>query len=255
MMDLAHGLIELIEQVGSREDLGEAMTAITRRLGFEFFALTHHVDVQSNEGDVIHLHNYPERWAEYYDSMALGLADPVHRAAHVTSVGFRWSQLEKLIALEKRDLKILDKGKQQGIGDGFTVPANVPGEARGSCTFANRDSSQFPEAMMPLAQLIGAFAFEAARRLWIPPGELACRHLPRLTPRQRDCVLWVARGKTDWEVSRILGIEEDTVTRHIKMACERYGVNKRTLLAVRTLFNGTLSFSEIVARRYTPFRE
>ena len=54
---------------------------------------------------------------------------------------------------------------------------------------------------------------------------------------------------------RILGIEEDTVTRHIKMACERYDVNKRTLLAVRTLFDGTLSFSEIVARRYTPFRE
>ena len=76
---------------------------------------------------------------------------------------------------------------------------------------------------------------------------------PVLTDRQRDCVLWVARGKSDWEISLILGIREETVARHIKQACERYGVNKRTYLVILALFDGTLTFSDIFRRRYYPF--
>ena len=138
--------------------------------------------------------------------------------------------------------------------DGFTVPAHVPGEARGSCSFASEADRPLPQAMLPLAQLAGNFAFAAARRLWTGRGGLLPRPGPALTDRQRDCVLWVARGKGDWEISRILGISEETVARHIKQACERYGVNKRTLLVIRTLFDGTLTFSDIFRRRYAPFR-
>lgn len=103
-----------------------------------------------------------------------------------------------------------------------------------------------PEAKLPLAQLAGMFAFEGARRIWIRRGERAPGAQPVLTDRQRDCVLWAARGKSDWEISRILGVGEETVIRHIKQARERYGVQKRTLLAIRTLFDGTLSFNDIL---------
>jgi hypothetical protein len=35
------------------------------------------------------------------------------------------------------------------------------------------------------------------------------------------------------EISRILGVGEEIMVRHIKQACERYGVNKRILVAIR----------------------
>ena len=60
--------------------------------------------------------------------------------------------------------------------------------------------------------------------------------------------MWAARGKGDWEIGRILGISEETVARHIKQGCARYGVNKRTLLAIRTLYDGTLIFPDVVDR-------
>ena len=97
--------------------------------------------------------------------------------------------------------------------------------------------------------------FEGARRLWAMRGGLQMPPRPILTDRQRDCVLWVARGKSDWEISQILGVGEETVARHIKQACERYGVNKRTYLVILTLFDGTLTFSDIFRRRYYPFPE
>jgi LuxR family quorum-sensing system transcriptional regulator CciR len=245
--ELSLQFASLVEAAGDADELGRVLRAITRDLGFQYFAVTHHVDVLAAGERAIRLHNYPAQWADYYDAQALGVSDPVHRASHVTSVGFRWSQMPRMIPLTAHDRRILALGREQGIGDGFTVPANVPGEAHGSCSFASEADRPIQEAMLPIAQLAGAFAFEAARRLWSGRGKRD-EEAPQLTDRQRDCVLWVARGKGDWEIARILGVSEETVARHIKQACERYGVNKRTLLAIRTLFDGTLSFSDLFRR-------
>lgn len=240
---MAMQLARIVETVGSADELAAAMAAISMELGFQYFALSHHVDVATAGDAAIRLHNYPRRWADYYDENALGVSDPVHRASHVTSIGFSWSQIAAMIPLTPADHRILALGRAQGIGDGFTVPAHVPGEARGSCSFASEAGLPQPHVMLPMAQLAGNFAFEAARRLWMGRGGLLSRPGPALTDRQRD-----------WEISRILGISEETVARHIKQACERYGVNKRTLLVIRTLFDGTLTFSDIFRRRYAPFR-
>jgi LuxR family quorum-sensing system transcriptional regulator CciR len=120
----------------------------------------------------------------------------------------------------------------------------VPGESHGSCSFATRRGEPIEPDALPRAQLVGAFAFEAARRLW--KIRAVDKPVPGLTDRQRDCLLWAARGKSDWEISRILGISHETVIQHLKQARERYGVGKRTLLAVHALFDGTISFLDIV---------
>jgi LuxR family quorum-sensing system transcriptional regulator CciR len=254
-LGMAIQLARIVETVGSAEDLTVIMAAISVELGFQYFALSHHVDVATAGDAAIRLHNYPQRWADYYDENALGVSDPVHRASHVTSIGFPWSRMAAMIPLTPGDHHILALGRAQGVGDGFTVPAHVPGEACGSCSFACEVGRPLPQVMLPLAQLAGNFAFEAARRLWLGRGGHLLYPGPALTDRQRDCILWVARGKSDWEISRILGISEETVARHIKQACARYGVNKRTLLVIRALFDGTLTFLDIFRRRYAPFRE
>ena len=241
-------LVRIIEATGNADDLAAAMTAATTEMGFEHFALSHHVDIVAASGSAIRLHNYPVQWADYYDGNVLGVTDPVHRASHVTSMGFLWSRMPDMIPLTAGDHRMLALGREQGVGDGFTVPANVLGESRGSCSFACQVGRPVPVAMLPSAQLVGNFAFEAARRLWTQRGHRLALSLPILTDRQRDCVLWVARGKGDWEISRILGVSEETIARHIKQACERYGVNKRTSLVIRTLFDGTLTFTDIVRR-------
>jgi LuxR family quorum-sensing system transcriptional regulator CciR len=70
------------------------------------------------------------------------------------------------------------------------------------------------------------------------------RHLrPALTARQIECIDLVARGKTDWEIGQILGISEETVASHVRQACERYGVNKRTSLVFLALVDGVIMLS------------
>ena len=245
---MAMQLMRIVQAVGSAEEMAAAMAIVTGQLGFQYFALTHHVDVIAANGSAIRIHNYPDRWADYYDRQALGISDPVHRGSHVTSVGFRWSRLPEMIPLTAQDRRMLALGRAEGIGEGFTVPAHVPGEAHGSCSFANTTGRPMPDEMLLVAQFAGACAFEAARRLWSTRGHLPTLPPPMLTDRQRDCLLWAARGKGNWEIARILDISEETVRRHIKQACARYDVNKRSLLAIRALFDGTLTFTDIFRR-------
>ncbi|TPE62597.1 LuxR family transcriptional regulator [Sandaracinobacter neustonicus] len=241
-------LVRIAQEVETEQDLEFAMAEVTRELGFRYYALSHHVDFAATPDRATRLHNYPESWQDYYDRHRLGVSDPVHRASHVTSVGFCWSRIPEMIALTPADRAMLSLGRDQGIGNGFTVPAHVPGESRGSCSFASDAGGATPAHIFPIAQLAGNFAFEAARRLWLRRGQRAVVGTTPLTDRQRDCALWVARGKGDWEIARILGVSEETVAQHVRQACGRYGVNKRTLLLVQTLFDGTLTLTDIFRR-------
>jgi LuxR family transcriptional regulator, quorum-sensing system regulator CciR len=240
----AREFLEKARQAISNEELLEALAGACDAMGFQYFALTHHLDFPTPSSGAVRLHNYPASWVAWFDENRLGVSDPIHRASHVTTVGFAWEQVPALIKLTGADRNVLDKARREGIGNGFTVPAHVPGEASGSCSFAISPAGDLPEANLALAQLVGAFAFEAARRInrahFVDPARP-----PSLTERQRDCVLWMARGKSDWEIARILGLSEETVTQHLKQARERYDVAKRPLLAVRALFDGHICFGDV----------
>jgi LuxR family quorum-sensing system transcriptional regulator CciR len=241
----AEPFFDQLTHITTAADLADLLAGITRELGFRYWALTHHVDIRRHPDRAIRLHNYPGEWVEYYDANSLGLSDPVHRASHVTSVGFAWSRIPEMITLTPHDREILAKGGSNGIGDGFTVPAHVPGESHGSCSFANPVGTALPADELALAQLVGTFAFEAARRLWrVRPASPAAP----LTDRQRECLVWVARGKTDWEIARILGVTHHTVVAHLKHARDRFGGGRRTSLVAQALYDSSISFPDIFQR-------
>lgn len=245
--------VRTFEAVGSIAELSDALTDATLEMGFQNFALTHHVARGEIGRSAIRVHNYPPRWVEHYDRQALVFCDPVHRASHLTNLGFAWSQLDRMIPLTRGDRAMLDLGREQGIWDGFTVPANIPGEAFGSVTFAVQTGHTLPEQMLLLAKTLGDHAFAAARRLVVPIAESQIPVRSRLTDRQRECVLWVARGKSDFEIANILGLRPITVTGHVNDALKRYGVYKRTSLVIRTLLDGTITLPQIIRGRHPHF--
>lgn len=50
----------------------------------------------------------------------------------------------------------------------------------------------------------------------------------KITRREADVLYWVAKGKTDWEISKILSISERTVNKHLEQIYRKLGVNNRT---------------------------
>ncbi|MBL0924396.1 MAG: LuxR family transcriptional regulator [Sphingomonadaceae bacterium] len=233
-------LISQYQNVASLAELHELLHRSTRALGFAHFMLIHHTDPSKPNDLLVHLHNYPANQATAYFEEQHFRHDPVLQACNYTNVGFAWDEIHTLIQMTPRLQNTLNSCRGYGLGEGYTVPAHVPGEPPGSCSFVTKAGIPLPRENLIAAELIGSFAFQAGRRI----TGLAAKGYPtatRLTQRQRDCVYWMARGKTDWEIATILGIGEETVTQHINLARKRYCVDRRTALAVRAVHDGQVS--------------
>jgi LuxR family transcriptional regulator, quorum-sensing system regulator CciR len=233
-------LISQYQEVASQTDLHDLLSLSTRALGFTYFALIHHTNPNKPNDLLLFLHNYPADRATAYFEEQLFRYDPIFLACNCTNVGFAWDEIDTLIRMTPRLQNVLDSCRAYGFGEGYTVPAHIPGEPPGSCSFVTKAGVALPRQNLMAAQLLGSFAFQAGRRI----SGLAAKGYPsqtRLTQRQRDCIYWVVRGKTDWEIGKILGISEETVTQHINLARKRYCVDRRTALAVRAIHDGQVS--------------
>lgn len=229
----------------SMADLRSLIEAAVRELGFDYFAIVHHVCFGRPAGEHVRLTNYPLEWVGYVRELDK-LTDPVVRAAERMSSGFRWDQLESLLDLTQAETDYMREAARHGIVQGYTVPNHVPGETFGSCNFVVRDGRTFPDSSVSAAQALGSFAFEAARRLTKQrPGEIYLRPAP-LSDRQRECLLFVARGKSDSVIADLLAIRPKTVNEHIEAAKRRYSVATRSQLLVRALFRSEICFSEVI---------
>lgn len=54
-----------------------------------------------------------------------------------------------------------------------------------------------------------------------------------LTQREKQVIAWVCAGKTNWEISRIINISENTVKNHVQNIYKKLGVTNRTQAAGR----------------------
>lgn len=70
-----------------------------------------------------------------------------------------------------------------------------------------------------------------------------------LTSRQIECVALAGRGKTDWEIGKILGISEETVKRHITDARNHYDVPKRIQVVLHAIAEGIISLTDLIGRQ------
>jgi LuxR family quorum-sensing system transcriptional regulator CciR len=224
-------------------DLKVLLDHASRELGFDYFALLHHASLGSATQRLIRLDTYPPGWEEELAARALIGADPVHHASLRTNIGFAWSELPELVALGRRELEVLERAKRFDIGNGFTIPVNIPGEPAGSCSFAMRAGRDLPVQRLLCAEQLGAHAFRAARRLHHYTGLGRSPHLSR---RERECVRLLAAGKTDWEIAGILGISVETAHQYVKRARAAYDVVSRAQLVACVLRDALVSFDEAI---------
>jgi DNA-binding CsgD family transcriptional regulator len=224
-------------------ELCHLVDAAVRDLGFEYCALLHHASLSGPGAGLIRFDTYPAGWSREIEAQGLASDDPVHLASARTHLGFRWDAIDRLVPLTSRHRDILARGARYGIGGGFTVPANVPGEPTGSISLAVRRGRTVPARHLPLAELIGAHAFGAARRMH---GYPAGGSRPHLSRREVQCLRLVAAGKTDWEIGRVLGITEATARQYVKRARSAYDVVGRAQLVVHGLRDGWIGFGDAI---------
>lgn len=224
-------------------ELRSLLEGVACELGFAYFALLDHASLAGANQRLLRLDNYPDPWVRELVDGGLAADDPVHLASRRSNAGFVWRDIDALVKLEPRHRNILARSRSFGLGPGFTVPANVPGEPSASCSFAVASGCELPIERLHCAELVGARALSAARRLR-PIGEAKPR--PQLSRREIQCLRLIAHGKTDWEIAAILGLSVETVHHYVKRARAAYDVVTRTQLVVHALRDAWISFDEAI---------
>lgn len=62
-----------------------------------------------------------------------------------------------------------------------------------------------------------------------------------LSPRELSVLNWIKNGKTNWEISRILGLSERTVRFHVENIFAKLDVSSRTHAVALAVENGLLA--------------
>jgi len=234
--------VDEVRDVTDEADLQAKVERVVTALGFDYFAIINHVRF-GREISRIRLTNYPAEFIAMLREAGLG-ADPVLRASERSSAGFVWDDIERILPLSANDRRYMDRVRRLGLVRGFTVPASIPGEGIGSCHFALNRDTEFASHIVAAAHTVGAYAYEAARQLLHrrKPKDIA-PPVP-LTSRQRECLIHVARGKSDGVIGELLGLSARTVNEHIENAKRRYIVATRVQLVVHALYRAEIAYAD-----------
>lgn len=232
-----------LQEAPSAEALMQVMTTKAAAYGLRFFALAQHGTPAAAKSGFL-MTTFPSAWIARYQAQRYAENDPVAAACRTVARGFLWSELPSLIALTDHQAAIMNEARRFGLGEGYTVPIHVPGERLGSCSWVARVGTGIAPDIQPELAYGGGVAFERARQL-LREDDAPATTAP-LTPRQRDCVVQVARGKSDWEAAAILGLSPDTVHQHIEEAKRRFKAPTRLQLVIQALARGAISFADVL---------
>ncbi len=175
---------------------------------------------------------WPDDWMRRYVERSYVYVDPVIR--HVQNnpgLPFRWQEARPAEGRESDVQTMWGEAGDHGLGDGLAIPfVTLEGDIA-TVSFGGERTELSP-ASRGMIQMAGIFAVGRAFQL----SGKEPRH-GRLSPRELECLKWTASGKSEWEISVILGVGEATVRTHLLHARDKLGaVNKYQMIyeAART---------------------
>lgn len=154
---------------------------------------------------------YSDEWVERYIKHEYVQIDPVLHYGQTTILPFEWSRFDR----RRRDLRqFFGDARGAGLGShGLTIPVRGQhGEVAMisiNSDMSDRDWKTDKIHYMRDFQMISGFLHESILRFEKVEQKDEC-----LTPRERECLTWLAKGKSIDDISDILGISRHTVRAH-----------------------------------------
>ncbi len=181
------------------------------------------------------------RWNERYREERLFKRDPALNALFTNVRPFTWSDIRNNAALNE-DCGIFDDAAELGLREGLVVPIHGPHGSVAGLQLVGAAPDLDPQ-LRPTLHALGMMY----GTLGLPLSELAAERQPKrgLTPREKECLLWAARGKSDWDIGMILGLAERTVSMHCDRARARLGARTRIQALATALRLGWITADEI----------
>lgn len=235
LLDRTLGYLQRIEKAPTPEQIVQELLTVAGDFGVEHILAgivpTKPVTAREFRRSIL-LERWPAEWGQRYTLRNYVGHDPVIQALQTRTSTFRWEECDGVgasrVMLEARDF---------GLCAGIAIPfLTLEGEtAAVSLGAARLEISSDEQAMLALVS-----CFALGRALRIGPAEDGDRG-PILSPRERECLQWVAAGKSDWDIGVILGISASTVEKHLLAARTKLVASTRTQAVAEAIRRGVIA--------------
>ena len=237
-------LQDFIEKSSNCKDIKELFDLFhltTCSLGFDRIAygnLSSRLGSGKNSREIAVQLNYPDDWVEHYFQNEYQSKDPSVCRAPLIKRPFSWQELSKKISLSRIEQTVIDEAEDAGLRGGVTIPLHGPFGDLAVVSLASSAGGCDSERLLRLLGCIASQFHLAYEEL--DGGDLVRPHAISLTPRERECLAWMARGKSSWDVGLILNISENTVNFHMKNIMAKFNMNNRVLIILEAIRQGLI---------------
>ena len=241
---MVYAIEDVCEEFNNSTDLAAMKNIVdmqVKRLGFDRFA--YHL-MRPPEGPRIPLAlaTYPVEWTRRYTERNYVNIDPVVSAAVSRLLPFQWHRLTSGRHSTSRQREILIEARDFKLRNGITVPIHGPGQGLATLNVTS-DSSKVEAAKLWTKHqinllLLAFFMHEAVVKKTTKNSPTPIFHL---APRERECLMWTAQGKTAWEISEILNLSSSTVVGYLKSAISKLGVYSKTHAVAKAILLGLIT--------------
>jgi len=230
----AFDLLDGVEAAPTAADAGRAFFDKLKPLGFGAISARSHAILPDDPREYFYYRETPHGFNDVYAQRNFAQSNFVTRGARQQASAFLWSSVNAGDPRHARsDREMWGVLADFGLSDGIAIPSHGPGYlgviSLSWWRFEHGDD--FRRALI----LAGHYVHERMRELSPPLLEPIM-----LTPRERDCLAFVAQGKSDWDISQILGIAESTVHVHVEKAKKRLGVKTRMQAVAKLVRTGAI---------------
>lgn len=211
-------------EINAAPDVESALHALNDAYGIDFstYHLAHTI------ADVIDIPfvktTYPAPWVSRYLLRGYAKVDPILRDGIMRQMPFDWREVE----IPASAYEFLADATEHGVGaNGYSIP--IIDKSRRALLSLN--SHKLPEGW---SRIIGRHRDEWLELAFLihkkAVFELHGKHdpVPRLGPREKQCLHWSALGKTNEQIAEILGLSEHTIQRYLMTARTKLGAASTT---------------------------
>lgn len=140
-------------------------------------------------------------WRQHYDANQLGNVDVLLKSGFTSDEPTTWLRFREQRKLDRTDERIYHEANDFGLSDGFFMPLHQADGSMLGVTMLSPVTLPTDRGSLAILHMLSLYYTMAARRVGLLKASgIETPPVPDLTPRQIECLQWIAAGKSSWEI-------------------------------------------------------